>query len=183
MERGSRDARKGPTSAHNTVMSVSYRNRPAHRKSPVSDDGRNKLYSAAPPSARNTRTPLGCIASPAPIARPARANRDVEIVGVAKDARYGALQGEFRDIAYVPFLRWKSHNPSVRHTAPVRAGRGEAYSPRKRAPVWRSRSVEGRRQARRSSTGSAQAFPFGTLPPGSHGSVAREARGWRPSRC
>jgi len=27
----------------------------------------------------------------------------VEIVGVAKDVRYGALKGEFRDIAYLPF--------------------------------------------------------------------------------
>ncbi len=35
--------------------------------------------------------------------RPPLENRDVEIVGVAKDARYGALKGEFRDIAYVPF--------------------------------------------------------------------------------
>ena len=30
-------------------------------------------------------------------------NREVEIVGVAKDARYGALKGEFREIAYLPF--------------------------------------------------------------------------------
>jgi predicted permease len=30
-------------------------------------------------------------------------SRDVEIVGVARDARYGALKGEFRDIAYLPF--------------------------------------------------------------------------------
>ena len=30
-------------------------------------------------------------------------NRDVEIVGVAANARYGALKGEFRDIAYLPF--------------------------------------------------------------------------------
>jgi predicted permease len=30
-------------------------------------------------------------------------NRDVEIVGVATNARYGALKGEFRDIAYLPF--------------------------------------------------------------------------------
>jgi predicted permease len=29
--------------------------------------------------------------------------RDVEIVGIAKNARYGALKGEFRDVAYVPF--------------------------------------------------------------------------------
>jgi len=34
--------------------------------------------------------------------RPPLENRDVEIVGVAKDARYGALKGEYRDIAYVP---------------------------------------------------------------------------------
>jgi macrolide transport system ATP-binding/permease protein len=30
-------------------------------------------------------------------------NRDAEIVGVAKNARYGKLKGEFTDIAYVPF--------------------------------------------------------------------------------
>jgi len=30
-------------------------------------------------------------------------NADVEIVGVAKDARYGAITGEFRDVAYLPF--------------------------------------------------------------------------------
>jgi predicted permease len=36
--------------------------------------------------------------------RPGRPeSRDVEIVGVAKDVRYGALKGEFRDIAYFPF--------------------------------------------------------------------------------
>jgi len=36
--------------------------------------------------------------------RPGRPeNRDVEIVGVARDVRYGALKGEFRDIAYLPF--------------------------------------------------------------------------------
>ena len=29
--------------------------------------------------------------------------RDVEIVGVARNARYGALKGEFRQIAYLPF--------------------------------------------------------------------------------
>ncbi len=35
--------------------------------------------------------------------RPPMENRDVAIVGVAKDARYGALKGEFRDVAYLPF--------------------------------------------------------------------------------
>src|SRR5262249_15032125 len=30
-------------------------------------------------------------------------SREVEIVGVAKDVRYGALKGAFRDIAYLPF--------------------------------------------------------------------------------
>jgi predicted permease len=35
--------------------------------------------------------------------RPPLENRDVEIVGVARNARYGALKGEFRDIAYLPF--------------------------------------------------------------------------------
>ena len=29
--------------------------------------------------------------------------REVEIVGVAANVRYGALKGEFRDIAYLPF--------------------------------------------------------------------------------
>jgi predicted permease len=35
--------------------------------------------------------------------RPPMENRDVEIVGVAKNARYGAIKGEFRDVAYLPF--------------------------------------------------------------------------------
>ena len=35
--------------------------------------------------------------------RPPLENRDVEIVGVARNARYGDLKGEFRDIAYLPF--------------------------------------------------------------------------------
>jgi macrolide transport system ATP-binding/permease protein len=35
--------------------------------------------------------------------RPPLENRDVEIAGVAKNARYGDLKGEFRDIAYLPF--------------------------------------------------------------------------------
>jgi predicted permease len=35
--------------------------------------------------------------------RPPLEDRDVEIVGVARNARYGALKGEFRDIAYLPF--------------------------------------------------------------------------------
>jgi macrolide transport system ATP-binding/permease protein len=30
-------------------------------------------------------------------------DRDVEIIGVARNARYGAIKGEFRDIAYLPF--------------------------------------------------------------------------------
>ena len=30
-------------------------------------------------------------------------NREVEIVGVARNARYGALKGDFRDVVYVPF--------------------------------------------------------------------------------
>jgi len=38
------------------------------------------------------------------VIRPGRPeSRDVEIVGVAKDVRYGAVKGEFRDIAYLPF--------------------------------------------------------------------------------
>ena len=35
--------------------------------------------------------------------RPPFEYRDVEIVGVARNARYGDLKGEFRDIAYLPF--------------------------------------------------------------------------------
>jgi predicted permease len=35
--------------------------------------------------------------------RPPLEDRDVEIVGVARNVRYGALKGEFRDIAYLPF--------------------------------------------------------------------------------
>ena len=35
--------------------------------------------------------------------RPPLKDRDVEIVGVAADARYGALKGAFRDIVYLPF--------------------------------------------------------------------------------
>jgi len=35
--------------------------------------------------------------------RPPLESRDVEIIGVAKNVRYGALKGEFRDIAYLPF--------------------------------------------------------------------------------
>ncbi|PYV34214.1 MAG: multidrug ABC transporter substrate-binding protein, partial [Acidobacteria bacterium] len=35
--------------------------------------------------------------------RPPFENRDVEIVGVARNARYGALKGDFRDVMYIPF--------------------------------------------------------------------------------
>ncbi len=35
--------------------------------------------------------------------RPPSQNAEVEIVGVAANARYGELKGEFRDIAYLPF--------------------------------------------------------------------------------
>jgi macrolide transport system ATP-binding/permease protein len=35
--------------------------------------------------------------------RPPLGDRDVEIVGVASNVRYGALKGEFREIAYLPF--------------------------------------------------------------------------------
>jgi len=35
--------------------------------------------------------------------RPPLQDREVEIVGVARNARYGALKGEFRDIAFLPF--------------------------------------------------------------------------------
>jgi macrolide transport system ATP-binding/permease protein len=47
------------------------------------------------------RNPLGQHIS---ISRPPPLNdRDVEIVGVAANARYGALKGAFRDIVYLPF--------------------------------------------------------------------------------
>jgi predicted permease len=35
--------------------------------------------------------------------RPPFENRDVEIVGVVMNARYGALKGDFRDVVYLPF--------------------------------------------------------------------------------
>jgi macrolide transport system ATP-binding/permease protein len=35
--------------------------------------------------------------------RPPFTHQDVEIVGVVKNARYGALTGDFRDIVYIPF--------------------------------------------------------------------------------
>jgi macrolide transport system ATP-binding/permease protein len=35
--------------------------------------------------------------------RPPFTNQDVEIVGVVKNARYGALKGDFRDVVYLPF--------------------------------------------------------------------------------
>jgi predicted permease len=35
--------------------------------------------------------------------RPPLGDRDVEIVGVASNVRYGALKGDFREIAYLPF--------------------------------------------------------------------------------
>jgi len=35
--------------------------------------------------------------------RPPLESRDVEIVGVVKNARYGALKGDFRDVVYIPF--------------------------------------------------------------------------------
>jgi predicted permease len=34
---------------------------------------------------------------------PAQPSQEVEIVGVARNVRYGALKGEFRDIVYLPF--------------------------------------------------------------------------------
>lgn len=35
--------------------------------------------------------------------RPPLEDREVEIVGVARNARYGALKGDFRDVVYIPF--------------------------------------------------------------------------------
>jgi macrolide transport system ATP-binding/permease protein len=35
--------------------------------------------------------------------RPPFEHRDVEIVGVVKNARYGELKGDFRDVVYIPF--------------------------------------------------------------------------------
>jgi ABC-type antimicrobial peptide transport system permease subunit len=35
--------------------------------------------------------------------RPPLENREVEIVGVVRNARYGALRGDFRDVVYIPF--------------------------------------------------------------------------------
>lgn len=48
-------------------------------------------------------------------------DRDVEIVGVAKDARYGALKGEFPEIAYVPFSQG-SYYPLEAVTFALRTG-------------------------------------------------------------
>jgi macrolide transport system ATP-binding/permease protein len=42
--------------------------------------------------------------------RPPLESRDVEIVGVVKNARYGALKGDFRDVVYIPFNQG-SYNP------------------------------------------------------------------------
>ena len=35
--------------------------------------------------------------------RPPLKDTELEIVGVARNARYGALKGEFRSIVYIPF--------------------------------------------------------------------------------
>ena len=35
--------------------------------------------------------------------RPTLRNQDVEIVGVARNARYGRLKGDFRPVVYMPF--------------------------------------------------------------------------------
>jgi predicted permease len=49
------------------------------------------------------------------------AGRDVEIIGVARDARYGAIKGEFRDIAYLPFNQG-SYYPVDEMTFALRTG-------------------------------------------------------------
>ena len=46
-------------------------------------------------------------------------NRDVEIVGVAKNVRYGGLKGEFREIAYLPFHQ-NSYFPAEEMTFALR---------------------------------------------------------------
>jgi macrolide transport system ATP-binding/permease protein len=53
--------------------------------------------------------------------RPPLEDRDVEIVGVAKNVRYGALKGEFRDIAYLPFNQG-SYYPVEEMTFALRTG-------------------------------------------------------------
>jgi predicted permease len=52
--------------------------------------------------------------------RPPLEKADVEIVGVAKDARYGALKGEFPEIAYLPFNQ-NSYYPVEEMTFALRA--------------------------------------------------------------
>jgi predicted permease len=76
--------------------------------------------------------------------RPPLENRDVEIVGVAKNARYGTLKGEFRDIAYLPFnqgsyvpveemtFALRTSGDPLRYVNPVRAIVSQADA---RAPV------------------------------------------------
>jgi macrolide transport system ATP-binding/permease protein len=49
-------------------------------------------------------------------------DRDVEIVGVARNARYGAIKGEFRDIAYLAFNQG-SYYPVDEMTFALRTGR------------------------------------------------------------
>src|SRR5258708_9867518 len=53
--------------------------------------------------------------------RPPFSNQDVEIVGVVKNARYGALTGEFPDVVYVPFNQ-SSYYPVDEMTFALRTG-------------------------------------------------------------
>ncbi len=53
--------------------------------------------------------------------RPPRGNRDVEIVGVARNARYGSLKGEFEPVVYLPFEQG-SYYPVDEMTFVLRTG-------------------------------------------------------------
>jgi macrolide transport system ATP-binding/permease protein len=55
--------------------------------------------------------------------RPPLKDRDVEIVGVAANARYGALKGAFREIVYLPFNQG-SYFPVDEMTFALRSGSG-----------------------------------------------------------
>ena len=65
--------------------------------------------------------------------RPPLKDQDVEIVGVAANARYGALKGAFRDIVYLPFNQ-DSYYPVDEMTFALRSsGRWSSYSSDHRA--------------------------------------------------
>jgi macrolide transport system ATP-binding/permease protein len=50
-------------------------------------------------------------------------SQDVEIVGVARNARYGSLKGDFRDIVYLPFHQ-RSYYPTEELTFAIRTSGG-----------------------------------------------------------